>query len=511
MMTYLSRALSGVVLIAGAAHTAQLAPTLGLSALPKIATVDNRYQSYNIEMVEVTGGRFWAPYGGPKDERYRQRPPLDLASKRIRNLAKHLAPAYVRYSGTWSINSYLPAAGEVITAPPAGYAQILTRDQWRGAVAFSKVLDAPIVTSFAASEGTRDAGGVWKTDQAQRLADLTHEAGGAIAAAEFFNEPNLPSTGHLPNDYGAKDYGRDYAIFRTWQQKNMPKLQVLGPGGVGEGGMMSAEKTAAAKDMKFISSPELMTAIKGDVDAVSYHHYGGVSLRCAPSGPRMLKAEDALSATWLGATLLDYDFYAKLRDGYAPHKPIWLTETAQAACGGSPWAASFRDSFRYINQLGTLAQKGVRVVMHNTLAASDYGLVDYDTMMPRPNYWAAVLWAKLMGPVVLAAPKSPAADVRIFAHCMRGGSGGVALVALNLGDKLQSLNPGKGAMAYVLSAKKLDDKMVAINGAMPSVGADGTISGMSPRAVMGALAIPAQSIAYVSVAGAHNPACKAGT
>ena len=28
----------------------------------RIGRVDGRFQSYNVEMVEVTGGRFWAPY-----------------------------------------------------------------------------------------------------------------------------------------------------------------------------------------------------------------------------------------------------------------------------------------------------------------------------------------------------------------------------------------------------------------------------------------------------------------
>src|SRR5258708_36970060 len=31
-------------------------------AMDRIGTVDDRYQSYNIEMLEVTGGRFWKPY-----------------------------------------------------------------------------------------------------------------------------------------------------------------------------------------------------------------------------------------------------------------------------------------------------------------------------------------------------------------------------------------------------------------------------------------------------------------
>jgi heparanase 1 len=31
--------------------------------MPRIAIVDERYQSHNIEMLEVTGGKFWKPYG----------------------------------------------------------------------------------------------------------------------------------------------------------------------------------------------------------------------------------------------------------------------------------------------------------------------------------------------------------------------------------------------------------------------------------------------------------------
>ena len=40
---------------------------------------------------------------------------------------------------------------------------------------------------------------------------------------------------------------------------------------------------------------------------------------------------------------------------------------------GDPLAGQFVDTFRYLNQLGSLAQRGVRSIMHNTLASSDYG------------------------------------------------------------------------------------------------------------------------------------------
>jgi heparanase 1 len=36
--------------------------TIDAGKLAKLGTVSSRFQGYNIEMVEVTGGRFWAPY-----------------------------------------------------------------------------------------------------------------------------------------------------------------------------------------------------------------------------------------------------------------------------------------------------------------------------------------------------------------------------------------------------------------------------------------------------------------
>ena len=50
--------------------------------------------------------------------------------------------------------------------------------------------------------------------------------------------------------------------------------------------------------------------------------------------------------------------YADLRDKFEPGKPLWITETADAACGGNPWASTFLDTFRYLVQHGSLAQQG---------------------------------------------------------------------------------------------------------------------------------------------------------
>ena len=53
--------------------------------------------------------------------------------------------------------------------------------------------------------------------------------------------------------------------------------------------------------------------------------------------------------------------------------------------------------------MGSLAQKGVDVIYHNTLFASEYSLIDQDTHIPYPNYWMALLWSRLMGTQVYDA------------------------------------------------------------------------------------------------------------
>src|SRR5882757_9950551 len=47
------------------ASSAEMTIPVNPSSMPRLGTVDTRYQSYNVEMVEVTGGRFWKPYASP--------------------------------------------------------------------------------------------------------------------------------------------------------------------------------------------------------------------------------------------------------------------------------------------------------------------------------------------------------------------------------------------------------------------------------------------------------------
>jgi heparanase 1 len=163
---------------------------LGISAEPipvapatmaRLNVVDERFQSYNIEMVEVTGGRFWKPYAsqrpagektdaaasqrggtpaGVNPDLFEYRPPIDLSNARLRKLASALGPAYMRVSGTWANTVYFHDSDD--PAPqkaPDGFNAVLTRQQWKGVIDFARAVDGRLVTSFAVGPGTRDAAG----------------------------------------------------------------------------------------------------------------------------------------------------------------------------------------------------------------------------------------------------------------------------------------------------------------------------------------------------------------
>jgi len=252
------------------------------ATMPRVGTIEERFQSYNIEMVEVTGGRFWKPYDSKAEAKqsdanqpsgmdpslYGYRSPINLSHARLRKLAAALGPAYVRVSGTWANTTYFHNSDDPAPAtPPTGFKGVLTRQQWKSVVDFSHAVNAEIVTSFAISAGTRDAAGVWTPQQARQILTYTKSVGGGIAAAEYMNEPTIPEIGGAPKGYDAAAFARDVAVFRAFAKQFAPGMLILGPGGVGEG-------TALVPDSMHAVKRDCTLSVCGSVFyAFSYYSY----------------------------------------------------------------------------------------------------------------------------------------------------------------------------------------------------------------------------------------------
>jgi hypothetical protein len=513
------------VLVAAVAVCGALTTAFGQTAVtPRsmkvLGEVGPRYVSYNIEAVEVTGGRFWAPYNplsqdpaalppaaanrgsGTFESRFQYRSPIDLGNPKLRNLAAALGPAYVRVSGTWRNSTYFQDNDEpALKTPPAGFQNVLTRSEWKAVVDFAHAVNAEIVSSVTTSAGVRDSAGAWTSAQAKAWLHYTNSIGGHIAAIEFMNEPTLMMLGGVSDKYGASEYGRDSKIFAQFLRKESPGTLYLGPGSAGEG----LPQTPLPH---LIPTEQLMQATGPLFDGFSYHVYYARSHRC--SGSNGADVNQVLTSDWFDRGRTVEEFYAKLRDKYLPGKNLWLTETGEASCGGDTWASTFIDAFRLLDQFGSLAQKSVKSVMYNTFASSDYGMIDEETYDPRPNYWAALLWTRTMGARSLDPNISSSSGMRIYAQCMKNAKGGVAMLILNV-DKsdTHSLTLPVGGQRYTLSSPDLLSKTVFLNGQELRIAADGNVPEYKAEEFKrGVVSFAPATITILTLPNAGNASCR---
>jgi hypothetical protein len=282
---------------------------------------------------------------------------------------------------------------------------------------------------------------------------------------EFMNEPTLMMLSGVSDKYGANEYGRDSKIFDEFLRKESPGTLYLGPSSTAEG-------LSETPLPRLVPTEQLMRATGPLFDAFSYHVYYTRSHRC--SGSNGADPNQVLMPDWFERGRTVEEFYARLRDKYLPGKDLWLTETGEASCGGDTWASTFIDAFRLLDQFGSLAQKSVQSIMYNTLASSDYGMLDEGTYEPRPNYWAALLWNLTMGVRSLDPNIGSSSGMRIYAQCMKNAQGGVSMLILNA-DKADAhaLTLPVSGQRYTLSAPDLLSKTVFLNGQELKIAADG--------------------------------------
>ncbi len=483
--------------------------SLSPETMQATGTISERFLSYNIEMVEVTGGRFWAPYIDDKpasgDDRYEYRSPMALTNARLIKMAAALAPAYVRVSGTWANATYFANSDQPPAEPPPGFDAVLTRAQWRHTVDFSRAVDAKILTSMATSPGTRDDSGMWRPDNAEQLISYTESLGARIAGAEFTNEANMIGLTQPPENYTAADYRRDYAVFYHWLKTRSPQTKVLAPGQVEMGEPMRTMAYLFGGDT--LKPDQLLAEDSPQPDVFSFHYYGASSQRChiplLGSQP-----SDAYDPDWLAGIDDGIRSATALRDRYAPAAPLWITESGETACGGNPWASTFDDVFRFLDQLARSARQGVKVFAHNTLAASDYALLDEHSFAPRPDYWAAWLWRNLMGTTVLD-PGPGTEGANTYAHCHRSIPGAVTALAINIArDTAKAIRVDSPGKIYTLKEAGDGPQSAALNGVTLKLLEDDRLPDLEGKPFpAGEVTLEPASVSFIVFSQLSNPAC----
>jgi heparanase 1 len=120
------------------------------------------------------------------------------------------------------------------------------------------------------------------------------------------------------------------------------------------------------------------------------------------------------------------------------------------------------------------------------------------------------LWRKLMDTGVLESGIPIQSGLHLYAHCLRGTPGGVALLAIN-NDRAapRTLTVPLPGERYTLSSDDLQGKTVRLNGVALELGADDVLpdpTGVSTQP--GQLSLAPATITFIAVPAAGNRACR---
>lgn len=427
-----------------------------------VAHIDVHYLSFSVDISVIAGGQWWEGsdrvvkgLGGAKVE------PLALNALPIDPLVKGLLPAYLRVGGSEADKIHYfstPAAGESDSL-------VLTHDMWDGVQAFVARHQLKFSFTFKYGLFSREYHGRWRSDEVSRLLAYSRAHGHRLDICELGNELNAYWAFHGINAQPrAERLAQDYLAFSQAVHDFYPHAQIIGPGSAFWPRLGETLKPFSNLSHKFLRAARARAV---PLTIVDWHYYPFQSRRSP------VRTRTATKANMLRPRALnEYRRYClqlkRLRDLYFPAAALWTGESGSAQCGGEPKLSDrFASCFWWVDQLGLGALHGQQVMIRQSLIGGDYGLIDRETLKPRPDYWASWLWKQLMGESVYKLAGLPA-HVRGYCHHGRGAWTKV-VVLINLshrpwriefGDHFESMPESQ----YLLTAKKLTSKKVRING-----------------------------------------------
>lgn len=204
---------------------------------------------------------------------------------------------------------------------------------------------------------------------------------------------------------------------------------LAGPDDAGDG-----DNRSRTEFTKLVGEESYLRAIT--FHAYPFHHGGGPTATLVQHmmNPKLLDQGVETYAQVIGAVR------AGLRPGQRPPE-VWMGEGNAAGHGGRLGVTNtFINSFWYLHAMGSAASMGIGRFNRQSLIGGGYELVNRSTFQPNPDFWAALLWRRLVGTAALSVEVSPQLESNLRAHAFcaataatasSSSSSSVVLVVLN--------------------------------------------------------------------------------
>ncbi|CAB3990775.1 heparanase isoform X1 [Paramuricea clavata] len=371
---------------------------------------------------------------------------FNFSSEKLQNLAKGLAPAYLRIGGTdedflWfnpdetyrkNPSHDKRTDSQKMSRDPHINPNTMPRDQrMHPFTNFTMTTkDVDNLFTFAKESGLRIIFGLnvllrdskthhWNSTNAEQF--MKYITGrGFTCDWELGNEP-FDIHGLINRTITGKELAFDFTILRKLLNAHPEYGQML----VGPDVSSPWRPPLRNKYLK-----EFLTNIDGSIDAMTYHQY--------------YTNNQAKVSEFYNPDLLDdlitemQQVQSIMRESGASSIDPWLGETSSAYGGGVPGVSdSYIAGFMWLDKLGVAARFKHNVVIRQTFYGGSYSLINLKTLDPFPDYWSAFLYKKLVGSRVLEVHDgiSLGRTIRVYAHCTSEKSGydagSLVLIALN--------------------------------------------------------------------------------
>ncbi len=396
--------------------------------------LDERYLGFAFDTVQFTNG-FWWDWGssGPQPE-----PTPDLESPKLRKLASYLAPSRLRIGGTDSDAAYFcPEEGEC-ALPPAYQGVypdpgkerpgVITHEDIRRIADFAEAIGSRIMFCINVGPGPRNPStGQWNPDNARQLIQYAKSLpnGDLFDIWEPGNEVNLIWYNfNMPVLLTPEVYASDLATFRTLLNEEAPGDLLACPGSF-------FVPYRWVNDLNY--TLEVMQLARDKVDLVTWHLYATQSDRC-PSlfAPNRASKEALFDPSILGMNR----FFAWYVLQQAGGLPVWNGESASSQCGGQLGVSdTMLDALWLADWIGIMAEEGSTTLVRQTLLGGDYGMIDPDTLDPRPSLLAYVMYRRTVEGSRLETIVDRS-EVKAHGYCSAGMDGSVTTVLSNPSGRL---------------------------------------------------------------------------
>ena len=452
---------------AGSSYAVQLFVDLDKPA----AVVSESYLSFAIDTSQVVGGKWWHPSGNRREfgSGTVSTPLFDFDRPKLDLLTSALAPAYLRIGGSEADKVYydLNTDEDARTDIPPGFDSVLKRKQWQTIHSFVDRNHLKLVFTLNTGPGNRNDYGKWDPGNARELMAHTAKRGFPVEVWEFGNEMNVFfSVFGFREQVPVDRYCQDLRAARQLVTKYFPKSMLAGQG--------SAYWPVLGEPLGFFFGymPEYLEKAGDMLDLVTWHYYPQQSRRGAFASRRATPSR-LLDPRYLDEAAYWADKIAEVRHRYASNKPLWLGETGNAQFGGEPGVSDvYIGGLWWLDQLGLMARHAHDVVVRQSLTGMNYGLIDEDGLVPRPDYWNSLLWKRLMGRRVYEPQidGENVARLRVYAHASAVDEHEfVTILAINLDHQRDAVLsfpgfPNSGYELYAITAPDVLGTSILLNG-----------------------------------------------